>query len=214
MLINFWNSFVKITGWPVEKLALRTKVYYEDKSVQSRKIKGPAIIISNHTNVVFDYVSLLFVFFGRTLRVQMAEVLFRKKPLGSFLKMIGGIYVDRYSHNFSFIEQSKMIIEKGGIVLIFPEGRIPLGNEKRPLEFKPGAAYLALLTDAPIIPVYTNGQYKKKRNRVLIGKPLNIKTLINGDNATEKNIEIISKEMRDKIIDLEKILNAKTGKAK
>ena len=102
MLIDFFNWFVKITAYPVQKLIFRTKVYYQDKNVQSRHIKGAAIVISNHTSV-FDYAVYLFVFFTRTLRVQMAEVLFDKKPLGLFLKMLGGIYVNRDVHNFDFI---------------------------------------------------------------------------------------------------------------
>ena len=93
------NGFVKVTAWPVQKAVFRTKIYYEDRRIQSRKVRGPAIIISNHTSV-FDYAVFLFVFFGRTLRYQMAEVLFRKKKLGRFLRAMGGIYVDRESSNF------------------------------------------------------------------------------------------------------------------
>ncbi|MBQ5503594.1 MAG: hypothetical protein IIT95_00710, partial [Oscillospiraceae bacterium] len=78
MLISFFNWFVKITAWPAQKIVFRTRHIYEDRSLQSRSIKGPAIIISNHTSV-FDYAALLFVFFGRTLRCQMAEVLFKKR---------------------------------------------------------------------------------------------------------------------------------------
>ena len=48
-MIRFFNGFVKVTGWLVQKIIFRTKIYYEDKSVQSRRIKGKAIISSNHT---------------------------------------------------------------------------------------------------------------------------------------------------------------------
>ena len=98
MLTEFFNAFVKATGWLPQKIAFRTKIEYEDKAVQDRHIKGPAIIICNHTSV-FDYAVLLFVFFTRTLRVQMAELLFQKQPLGLFLKMMGGIYVIRDTHD-------------------------------------------------------------------------------------------------------------------
>ena len=52
-MIGFFNSFTKITGWIVQKICFRTKIYYEDKAVQGRRIKGSAILISNHTSV-FD----------------------------------------------------------------------------------------------------------------------------------------------------------------
>ena len=61
------NWFVKITGWIPQLLIFRTKVYYEDKKVQSRRIKGKAIVVSNH-NSLMDFAVLLFVFWRRTLR--------------------------------------------------------------------------------------------------------------------------------------------------
>ena len=39
-MIFLFNWFVKITGWLPYKILVRPKIYYEDKSVQSRKIKA------------------------------------------------------------------------------------------------------------------------------------------------------------------------------
>ena len=150
MLTEFFNGFVKVTGWPAYKIAFRPKVYYEDKSVQGRHIKGAAMVVSNHTSV-FDYALLLFVFFTRTLRVQMAEVLFQKQPLGLFLRMMGGIYVNRDTHDFGFLSESEEHLRKGRVVGVFPESRLPLKGEETPLPFKPSAAYLALSTQTALI---------------------------------------------------------------
>lgn len=206
MLTEFFNAFVKATGWLPQKIAFRTKIEYEDKAVQGRHIKGPAIIICNHTSV-FDYAVLLFVFFTRTLRVQMAEVLFQKQPLGLFLKMMGGIYVNRDTHDFSFMGKSEELLRKGKVVGIFPESRLPLKNEERPLPFKPSAAYIALLSGAPIIPVFSNGAYfTKKRARVIIGKPMYARELYDDSLSEKENLAAISEAMREKIISLEKML--------
>ena len=86
---GFFNWFVKITAYPIQKSVFRTKIYYEDKKIQSRKIKGAAMVVSNHTSV-YDYAVELFVFFSKTVNYQMAEVLFDKKPLGAFLKAFFG----------------------------------------------------------------------------------------------------------------------------
>ena len=206
MLIKFWNAFVKITAYPVQKAVFRTKVCYEDKRAQSRRIKGSAVIVSNHTSV-WDYGVYLFVFFFSTLRCQMAEVLFNKKPLGLFLKMMGGIRVDRDARDFSFVAKSQEILEKGGVVEIFPESRLPLKGEERPLPFKPSAAYIALLSGAPIIPVFSNGAYfTKKRARVIIGKPMYARELYDDSLSEKENLAAISEAMREKIISLEKML--------
>ncbi|MER2147991.1 MAG: hypothetical protein ABS987_02445, partial [Ruminococcus sp.] len=81
--MNLFNAFVRVTAYPVQLPVFRTKIVYENKDSQGRHIKGAAIIISNHTSV-WDYAVWMFVFFSRTLRAQMAEVLFQKQPLGLF----------------------------------------------------------------------------------------------------------------------------------
>lgn len=211
-MIHFWNAFVKITGYPAARLIFRTKVYYEDKNIQGRKIKGPAVIISNHTSV-WDYAVYLFVFFFRTLRTQMAEVLFEKQPLGLFLKMMGGIRVNRGSCDFCEMSESQHILEKGGTVLIFPESRLPLKGEEKPLPFKPGAAYLALMNSVPIIPVYTNGIYfKKEHASVIIGKPIYVTDLYDESLSEKENLKRISDTLRNKTIELEQNLNEQIKK--
>lgn len=208
MLTEFFNAFVKATGWLPQKIAFRTKIEYEDKAVQGRHIKGPAIIICNHTSV-FDYAVLLFVFFTRTLRVQMAEVLFQKKPLGLFLKMMGGIYVNRDTHDFSFMGKSEELLRKGKVAGIFPESRLPLKNEERPLPFKPSAAYIALAADVPVIPVYTNGSYfnLKKRAHVIIGTPMNVHDFADDARSEKENIDRLTNAMRERIIRLGRMLD-------
>jgi len=169
---SLFNWFTKITAYPFQIFALRKKILYEDKAVQGRRLKGSAIIISNHTSV-FDYAVMLFVFFGRTLRYQMAELLFEKKLLALFLRCMGGIYVNRNTKDLSFIAKSADIIEKGGVVGVFPEGRLPKKGEIPPLPYTASGAYLALQTGVKVIPVYTNGSYfKKKRTVVAIGTPI------------------------------------------
>ena len=213
-MIRFWNVFVKLTGWPAQFFCFRTKVCYEDRKAQSRHIKGPAIIISNHTSV-FDYAVYLFVFFTRTLRFQMAEVLFRKRFLGWLLRRLGGIYVDRDNHSFGFLSKSQEILSRGGVVGVFPEGRIPRPEETRPLEFKVSAAYLALNAGVPIIPVVTNGSYfKKARARVLIGKPILAADLIPDGLDEKQALQQVSAQLRQHIIQLETQLDgtSKTSK--
>lgn len=208
-MIRFMNLFVKVTGWLVQLICFRTKVYYEDRDVQDRHIKGPAIIISNHTSV-FDYAVYLFVFWSRTLRFQMAELLFRKKWLGWLLRALGGIYVNRDAHDFGFLTESQQILERGGVVGVFPESRLPQPGEARPLEFKPSAAYLALSADTPVIPVVTNGSYFcRSRARVIIGKPFLASELAPEGPEEKETLRLASEQMRQRIIDLEKLLNEK-----
>ena len=207
MWIKFVNLFTKVTAWPVQKVLFRTKIMYQDKAVQNRKIKGPAILVSNHT-AIWDYAIWLFVFISRTLRFQMAELLFKKPVLGLYLRGLGGILVDRNAFDFSFLDSSVQILEKGGVVGVFPESRIPRPEEQRPLPFKPSAAWLAILSGAPVIPVYTNGVYfSMRRAKVVIGTPFYAADFTDESLSEKENISRVNEVLRARIIELEKVLN-------
>lgn len=207
MWIKFVNLFTKVTAWPVQKVLFRTKIMYQDKAVQNRKIKGPAILVSNHT-AIWDYAIWLFVFISRTLRFQMAELLFKKPVLGPYLRGLGGILVDRNAFDFSFLDSSVQILEKGGVVGVFPESRIPQPGEHRPLPFKPSAAWLAILSGAPVIPVYTNGVYfSLRRAKVVIGTPFYAADFTDESLSEKENISRVNEVLRARIIELEKVLN-------
>lgn len=203
MWYAFTNWFVKLTGGLPYFFGCRPKTYFEDKSVQSARIKGKAIIVSNHKSV-FDVAIMMFVFWRRTLRCIVAELMFRKNPfLTFFLKAIGGIKVERNAHDFAFMEKSLEILDKGGVVEIYPESRIPNEGEETPLPFKPSTAYIALRSGAPIIPVYTNGNFfGKERTRVIIGTPIDAQALYN-ENLTEKeNLQNVTEYLRNRIVEL------------
>jgi 1-acyl-sn-glycerol-3-phosphate acyltransferase len=129
----------------------------------------------------------------------------KSKIFSFFLNSLGGIKVDRNAHDFSFVEKSCKILEKGGVVEIYPEARLPKEGEERPLPFKPSAVYLALESGAPIIPVYNSGKYfSRERVRVVIGKPINVQEMYREELSYKENIEAINEYLRGKIIELGK----------
>ena len=202
-----FNWFVKLTGWIPALLVFRTKVYYEDKRAQGRHIRGKAIVASNH-NTLMDFGVMMFVFRTRTLRCVVAELMFKKNFMLTFLlKALGAVKVERDIHDFSFLGKCQKILDKGGVVEIYPEARLPNPEEERPLEFKPSTVYLALESGAPIIPVYNNGEnISKKRSRVIIGKPIYVNELYDDSLGQRENIENINAYLRGKIIELGKEL--------
>lgn len=211
MLRAIFHWFVRITGFLPYLFAYRTKIYYEDKKTQGRRIKGKAIVCSNHRSVM-DVALLFFLFPTRTLRPLVAEIMFEKNPIFTlFLKMLGAIKVDRNAHDFSFLEPSRKVLEKGGVLEIYPEARLPRAGEPTPLPFTPSTVYLALQTGAPILPVYTNGCYfEKRRARAIIGKPFYPQALYDDSLSEEENIERITKRLREKVIELKNELEKQT----
>ena len=203
MWCRFFSWFVKITAWIPQLIVFRTKIFYEDKKKQNRLIKGKAIIASNHLSV-YDMAVMMFVFPFRTLRCLVAEIMFQKNFLFTFfLKSLGSIKVERSTFDFSFVDKCCKVLDKGGVIEIYPESRLPKSDEERPLPFKPSAVYIALISDTPIIPVYTNGKYfTKERTRIVIGAPINVRELYINELSEQENIANITEQLRNKIIDL------------
>ena len=212
MLLWLCNWSVKITGFLPQLLVFRTKVHYEDRKVQDRRIRGKAIVVSNH-NDLMDFAVLMFVFWRRTLRCAAAELLYRKNLLMTFvLHFVGCVKVDRDNHDFTFLSKLKKILDRGGVVEIYPESRLPdREGDVKPLPFKPSYVYLALESGAPIIPVYNNGKmFARERERVIIGKPIYVEELYDSTLSEKENIDRINQYVREKIIELGKELEKQT----
>ena len=215
------NWFVKITGFPLEFFYFRKKIYYEDKKESNRKIKGSALIVSNHTDI-YDYPLMMYTFLSRNLHVLVAEVTYDKNAFMKwFLKGLGAIRVDRNSHDFAFMSQVAKLLNKNKVVLIYPESRIPEENERDSLlEFKPSYIYSALESGAPIIPIYTNGVYgklkkqKKDCARVIIGKKIYLKDLYDKDKSEKENIAFMNDYVKNKIVSLKEQLDNQVNKEK
>ena len=209
--------FTKLTGWPMQQIYFNKKVYYEDKSIQRRKIKGGALVVSNHYSV-YDFPLIMFTFFGRSIRPLVAEVIFEKsKFMNRFMTHLGAIRVDRDSYDFSFMSTMVKCLENKQVGLVFPESRIGEESEKLDgmLEFKPSFVYMALEAHVPIIPVYTNGVYgkdKKKKHdraRIIIGKPIHLDELYDDNKSEKDNINDLCNYVREYIKNLGKILEQK-----
>lgn len=168
-IVHFCLGFLKLTGYVPAWLFFKPKVYLAEGA--SRRLPKGCILVSNHQSLL-DFVLYLITFPFRNIRFLMAEVLFsHNKPLTTFLYCVGGIKVDRDAKDFGFVSDSLEVLDQGGAVGIFPQGRLPVNG--KPFPFTSSTAFIALHADKPIIPVYTAGGYGLfKRSRVVIGAPM------------------------------------------
>ena len=206
--------FVKLTGLPLQYIYYRKKIYYEDPTNQRRRIKGGALIVSNHTSV-YDYPLVMYTFFKRTVRPLVAEVMFNKgKFMTRLITHMGAIRVDRDTYDFSFMSTMIKCLENKQVGLVFPEARIGKDDEKLDgmLDFKPSFVYMALEAGVPIIPVYTNGIYgnakksKHDRARIMIGKQIHLDELYDATKSEKDNIDYLCNYVRDYIKHLQNLL--------
>ncbi|WP_405166768.1 1-acyl-sn-glycerol-3-phosphate acyltransferase [Nocardia sp. NBC_01499] len=116
---------------------------------------GPVIVASNHISML-DAVFLWGALRRRAVAIAMAE-LWSWPVVGWLVRRLGQIPVLRRDSESgqSALSQAEQILRHGGVLLIYPEGRLVAPGEYEP--YKPGVAKLALATGVPIIPVGTTG---------------------------------------------------------
>ena len=117
---------------------------------------GPAIVVANHRSY-FDTVAvgLTILRAGRAPRFLGKKEVFDAPVIGPAATAMGGIRVDRGSGSGEPMERAASALEAGELVALMPQGTIPRGREfyKTKLKGKTGAARLAALTGAPVIPL-------------------------------------------------------------
>ena len=185
-----FSWFTKITGFIPQAIYLRRKTLYVNKEAQGRKIKEPAIIISNHTNLM-DFAVYMFTFPNATICPLVAEITYDKNKVMKFLmKHWGAVRVDRDSYDFSFMSDLIEKLDNNNSIIIFPEGRIPQEGEGL-LPFKPSFVYVAKEANVPIIPTYTTGRYGSGKTKVVIGEKIYVNDLYDPTLSQKENINKI-----------------------
>lgn len=193
-----------ITGWPVQLLVFKRKTYYEDRRAQGRRVRGKALIVSNHFSV-FDYMVNLFLFPFRKLYVVYWPQ--NSKRIRWGMKFFGGIVSDRDVMSLRFMDESVKTLEKGRVVQIYPEAYI--SEDGRMDEFKPSYVLIALRAEAPIIPVITDGQYGFfKRVHLIIGKPIDLWDYCTSEDPTKEEIMALNDIVYKKCLELQRELEA------
>ncbi len=195
------TAFVKITGCLPALLYLRPKVIVSKNGSAKRRLPKPCLLVSNHRSLM-DFVLYLTVFPFRNIRFLMAEVLFTKsKALSWLLFKLGGIYVNRTDFDFSFAAESVEELDRGGSVGIFPQSRLPVGDKEWP--FTPSVVHIALNSGAPIVPVYTDGNYGfGRRAHVVIGEEIRLCELCRDKNPDKDEVERLTRYLESKVFEL------------
>ncbi len=117
---------------------------------------GPAILVGNHRSY-FDVAAMAVAFArtGRTVRFLGKKEVFDAPVIGQIAAAMGGIRVDRGTGSDEPLQAAAEALEQGDIVSIMPQGTIPRGRAffDPVLKGRWGAARLAAMTRAPVIPV-------------------------------------------------------------
>lgn len=108
---------------------------------------GPVILAANHVGFLDGPVVWAAV--RRPVHALVKQEMFRG-VLGRVLRGMGQIPVDRQAVDVAAVKACLAVLERGDVLAIYPEGTRGAGDFST---IKPGVAYLALCTGAPVVPV-------------------------------------------------------------
>jgi putative phosphoserine phosphatase/1-acylglycerol-3-phosphate O-acyltransferase len=153
---------VPVVGLEIQELALRFArpaaypyARFDIAGVDHIPATGPVILCANHRSY-FDVaaISLVIGAAGRPARFLGKKEVFDAPVVGPIAAAMGGIRVDRGTGSDEPLQAAADALAGGEMVVMMPEGTIPRGPAffRRPVG-RWGAARLAQLSGAPIVPV-------------------------------------------------------------
>ncbi|MCL2543002.1 MAG: 1-acyl-sn-glycerol-3-phosphate acyltransferase [Nocardioidaceae bacterium] len=140
---------------------------------------GPVVVAANHIGVIDG--PLLAIFAPRMVHALTKEEMF-EGPLGGLLRVVGQIPLDRLHPDPLAVRTSLHVLEAGGAIGVFPEGTRGSGELET---FRPGAAYLAMVSGAPVVPMVflgsrepggSSGSLPPRGSRIdmVVGRPFEV----------------------------------------
>jgi 1-acyl-sn-glycerol-3-phosphate acyltransferase len=149
--LGFWRRFAAVLVVPV--LTVWTKRTWT--GMENLPSTGGVIVVPNHVSHFDPLVVGHYLYgSGRWPRFLGKASLWRIPVLGGFLRKVQQIPVERGSvEAVKSLEVLIDAIRQGGLVVIYPEGTTTREPDLWPMRGKTGAARLALVTGAPVVPV-------------------------------------------------------------
>ncbi len=176
---------------PIILLVTRPIVYGR----QNLRVKGKAIFIANHRSM-WDPLILALVS-PRNIHFMAKKELFESKLGNFFFRSLYAFPVNRRNVDLQSLKNALKVLDKGDVFGIFPEGKRAVTDSLD--EFEKGAAFLAIRSGAPVIPIYIHPDTSRQvRPVMLVGKPIDVSSIVATANKSSL-IEVVTDELADSI---------------
>ena len=105
--------------------------------------------------------------------------------------------MNRHNVDLTSLKNALKVLEQGEVFGIFPEGKRAVTDSLD--EFEKGAAFLAIRSGAPVIPIYIHPDTSRQiRPVMLVGKPIDVSAIVASANKSSL-IEVVTDELADSI---------------
>ncbi|MBQ3230994.1 MAG: 1-acyl-sn-glycerol-3-phosphate acyltransferase [Clostridia bacterium] len=186
----------RLVSW-VALPIFRTKKYDVNGNKYKAKLKGGAVVVSNHVGFADPFV-LGATFWYRRMFFLASETVMRNPVISTLLRGVGCIKIDRNISDIEAIRKAASVLKDGRILTIFPQGGIKDAGSVA--QIKAGAVLLALQTDVPIIPSYSQKtNHWWQRRRIVIGDAIDPKALCAKKMPSMADINNISATLLERI---------------
>jgi 1-acyl-sn-glycerol-3-phosphate acyltransferase len=138
---------------PIAVALMRLLFRVEGRGAEHVPAQGPVLIVANHSSVLDP--PLVGGMCPRQLTFLAKAELFRVPGLGGLISRLGAQPLRREGADPSALRTAQRVLAEGRALLVFPEGT--RGEEGTLREPKPGAALLAVLSGATVVPAYVSG---------------------------------------------------------
>ena len=182
---------------------MRTLFRLESTGRENMPATGAALLVANHSSLLDP--ALIGGAAGRQLTFLAKAELFEIPGFGALIRRLNARPIRREGADPGALRTAMRALADGRALLIFPEGT--RGDEGVLRPAKAGAGMLAVLSGAPVIPVYVRGSGRAwPRGRrfprptkvtVTFGEPLRFDGEHGGDR--KQRYEIVSREMMEAI---------------
>ena len=202
-------DIVKWWGWWQCLLWYRPSIKYDGKEAK-KKIKGKAIITSNHVGFSDPFILMCCFLYRRFHFVFMKELIKNKFQAWAYKNVFLSFPIDRDNPSYQSMKFFAEYVKGGNLLAMFPEGHIKRDGVID--NFKGGVVLIAYLSDTPIIPVYHEKRTSIWRTtRLVVGKPFNVKERI-GPVMNQEKLNQVANELHEYELQLEKICRQKEKK--
>jgi len=153
----------------------------------------PCIIICNHLSNADSF--MVGTCFKKKIYFLCKREWFKNKFIGGFLRLIGGIPIDRESTDLGAIKESFKTLKNGDSLGIFPEGTRNK-TDRELLDLKGGVGMIAMRAKVQIIPLFI---YKKakafRKNYIYVGEKFSLEEFYGKKDVGDKATEVIREKL-------------------
>ena len=118
--------------------------------------EGPFLVISNHSTML-DFLFVMLPFYPRRINAVTSNRYFFKRPLSKILPVMGCIPKSQFEPDVLSIRKVKTVLNRGGSILLFPEGRCSTDGSFAGIHRSTGKLVKNL--NVPVVSCYIDGAY-------------------------------------------------------